>query len=149
MKEIEDLEIGDKGTFSKTITETDIVLFAGMTGDFNPMHANKETASQAFFGERIAHGGIPTSLTNAAFKDLAGVGARMLETQVSFQAPTKIGDTITAIVEVTDKDEKENVVELKMSWENQEDEKIGSGNAKVKFPEGKTAEAYRDYYGEE
>lgn len=145
MKEIDSVEIGDKGSFSKTITETDIGLFAGMTGDFNPMHMNEKVASQAFFGERIAHGGIPTSLTNPAFKDLIGVGARTLETEVSFQAPTKIGDTITAIVEVKDKDEEENVLELDIQWENQNDDQIGEGSAKVKLPEGKTAEAYREY----
>ncbi len=149
MKDIDDLDIGDKGSFSKTITETDVSLFAGMTGDFNPMHMNEKVASQAFFGERIAHGGVPTSLTNGAFKDLVGMGARMLETEVSFQAPTKIGDTITAIVEIEDKNIEENTLDLDIHWENQDDDVIGEGRAKVKLPEGKTAEAYKEYLGDD
>lgn len=149
MKDIQELEIGDQGSFSKTITETDISLFAGMTGDFNPIHTNKKVASQAFFGERIAHGGIPTSLTHAACKDLVGMGARMLETEVSFQAPAKIGDTITAIVEIAGKDEKDKTLNLDIHWKNQNDEVIGEGKAKVKLPEGKTAEAYDEYIGDD
>lgn len=85
----DDLEIGMKASFSKTITETDVYLFAGISGDFNPMHVNEEFAKLTPFGKRIAHGVLPQSLIAPVLgMKLPGLGTIALEVKTRFKAPT-------------------------------------------------------------
>lgn len=91
------LKVGDKGTFQKTITETDVGLFAGITGDFNPVHISSEAAKQSMFGERIAHGMLSASLISTVIgMYVPGPGTIYLEQSLKFLKPVKIGDTLTA-----------------------------------------------------
>ncbi len=98
----EDLSVGQKASFGKTITEADIVLFAAVTGDTNPMHLNAEYAKTSVFGERIAHGMLAAGLiTKVMGTQLPGPGTIYMSQSLRFRAPVRIGDTVTAIVEIT------------------------------------------------
>lgn len=99
--DIEDLEPGMSASFSKTITEADIVLFAGVSGDNNAVHVNEEFAATTAFGGRIAHGFLTASVISAAVANrLPGPGTVYLGQQMRFKAPVRPGDTVRAIVTV-------------------------------------------------
>lgn len=98
---LEDLKIGMSASFTKTITETDIVLFAGLSGDTNPLHLDADYAAQSFFGQRVAHGMLSASLISGVLGTrLPGPGAIYIDQHLSFIAPVHIGDTVTATVTV-------------------------------------------------
>jgi 3-hydroxybutyryl-CoA dehydratase len=98
----EDLSVGQKASFGKTITEADIVLFAAVTGDTNPMHLNAEYAKDSIFGERIAHGMLAAGLiTKVMGTQLPGPGTIYLSQSLRFRKPVRIGETVTATVEIT------------------------------------------------
>ena len=99
--DIEDLEVGMTATFAKTITEADIILFAGASGDNNAIHINDEFARGTVFGGRIAHGFLTASVISAAVANrLPGPGAVYVSQQLNFRAPVRPGDTVSAIVRV-------------------------------------------------
>ena len=99
--DIEDLQVGMTASFAKTITEADIVLFAGVSGDNNAVHTNEEFAATTSFGGRIAHGFLTASVISAAVANrLPGPGAVYLAQQLRFCAPVRPGDTVHAIVTV-------------------------------------------------
>ncbi len=99
----EDLAVGQKASFGKTITEADIVLFAAVTGDTNPMHLNADYAKGTIFGERIAHGMLAAGLiTKVLGTQLPGPGTIYLSQSLKFRAPVRIGETVTATVEVVE-----------------------------------------------
>ena len=98
----EDLSIGQTASFGKTITEADIVLFAAVTGDTNPLHQNEEYAKDSIFGERIAHGMLAAGLiTKVMGTQLPGPGTIYLSQSLRFRKPVRIGETVTATVEIT------------------------------------------------
>ncbi|WP_317203849.1 MaoC family dehydratase [Janthinobacterium sp.] len=100
--DIEDLSIGMHATFSKTITEADIVLFAGVSGDNNAIHINEEFARTTPFQGRIAHGMLTASVISAAVANkLPGPGAVYMNQNLSFRAPVRPGDTVHATVTVS------------------------------------------------
>jgi acyl dehydratase len=128
----EQLEAGMKAAFTKTITETDVYLFAGISGDFNPMHVNEEYARQTPFGARIAHGAVPMALIGPVLgMKLPGLGTILIEINTRFRAPTLFGDTITASAEVVEKLEEKRRVRLKLLWTNQRGEIVATGEAVV------------------
>ena len=97
----EDLRVGQRASFGKTITEADIVLFAAVTGDTNPMHLNAEYAKDTVFKERIAHGMLAAGLiTKVLGTQLPGPGTIYMSQSLKFRAPVRIGETVTATVEV-------------------------------------------------
>jgi len=107
--DIEDLKVGMSASFAKTVTEADIVLFAGVSGDVNPAHLNEEYAKTTMFGGRIAHGMLSAGLISAALANkLPGPGTIYLGQTLKFKAPVRAGDTVTATVTV-----RELVVEKK------------------------------------
>jgi 3-hydroxybutyryl-CoA dehydratase len=100
--DVEDLHPGMRATFSKTITEADIVLFAGVSGDNNALHINEEFAATTRFGGRIAHGFLTASVISAAVANrLPGPGTIYLSQQLNFRAPVRIGQTVHATVSVS------------------------------------------------
>lgn len=102
---LEDLEIGMTASFSKTVTDADIVMFAGVSGDTNPVHISQEFAEQTMFKGRIAHGILSAGFISAAFgTKLPGPGCIYLSQNLRFRAPVKIGDTVTARVTVKQMD---------------------------------------------
>lgn len=99
--DIEDLEPGMTACFAKTITEADIVLFAGASGDNNAIHINEEFARTTVFGGRIAHGFLTASTISAAIANqLPGPGTIYVSQQMRFLGPVRPGDTVTAEVTV-------------------------------------------------
>jgi 3-hydroxybutyryl-CoA dehydratase len=99
--DIEDLKVGMTATFAKTITEADIVLFAGVSGDNNAMHINEEFAASTVFKGRIAHGMLSASVISAAIANkLPGPGTIYMQQSLAFKAPVRAGDTVHAKVSV-------------------------------------------------
>jgi len=99
--DVEDLKKGMSATFAKTITEADIVLFAGVSGDNNAMHINEEFAKATRFAGRIAHGMLSASVISAAIANkLPGPGTVYMKQSLEFRAPVKAGDTVHAKVTV-------------------------------------------------
>jgi 3-hydroxybutyryl-CoA dehydratase len=99
--DIEDLTVGMTATFAKTITEADIVLFAGASGDNNAMHINEEFAATTMFKGRIAHGMLSASVISAAIANkLPGPGTIYMRQNLVFKAPVRAGDTVHAKVSV-------------------------------------------------
>ena len=101
--DIEDIQVGMRGTYAKTVTEADIILFAGVTGDNNPVHIDAEAAASTMFKERIAHGMLSAGFISAVLgTKLPGPGAIYMSQTRRFKAPVKIGDTVTATCTVTE-----------------------------------------------
>lgn len=122
--------MGDEASVSKTISETDVYSFAGICGDFNPIHVNKEIAKESRFGDRICHGMLVASFISTVIgMYMPGEGAIYLEQNIRFVAPVYIGDTITATVKVNDV--KDNVVVLETNVKNQSGKSVINGMAKV------------------
>jgi len=106
---IEDLEEGMSGAFAKTVTEADILMFSGVSGDTNPVHLNQDYAATTMFKGRIAHGMLSASFISAVLGTrLPGPGCIYMSQQLKFKAPVKIGDTVHATVTVinVDRDKK-------------------------------------------
>jgi 3-hydroxybutyryl-CoA dehydratase len=100
---LEDMAIGDSADFSKTVTETDILMYAGVSGDTNPVHVDAEYAQGTMFKGRIAHGMLSAAFISAVLGTrLPGPGCIYLSQSLKFKAPVKIGDTVRATVTVTD-----------------------------------------------
>ncbi|MGH7041677.1 MAG: MaoC family dehydratase [Acetobacteraceae bacterium] len=98
----EDLAVGQTASVGKTITEADILLFAAVSTDTNPVHINAEAAKASLFGERIAHGMLSAGLISAVLGTrLPGPGTIYMGQTLRFRAPVKIGATVVATVEVT------------------------------------------------
>jgi len=99
--DIEDLTVGQSATFAKTITEADIVLFAGASGDHNAVHLNEEFAQTTQFKGRIAHGMLTASVISAAIAGrMPGPGTIYLGQNLRFKAPVRPGETVHATVTV-------------------------------------------------
>ena len=108
----DDIHIGDKASLSKTISEHDVYTFAGVTGDFNPVHVNEEFAKQTMFKGRIAHGMLSAGLISAVLgTELPGINTIYMNQELKFLAPVHYNDTLTADVECLEKnDEKHRLV---------------------------------------
>ena len=127
MKFFDDFVVGDKDrSRGRTITETDIVLFAAFTGDWHPLHTNIEFAKKGPFGERIAHGFLSLSVASGLLplSEMAIMAFYGMD-KVRFIAPVKIGDTLQVEHEVVEKKEHDpasGVVSFKQSIINQRQE---------------------------
>ncbi|MGJ9383125.1 MaoC family dehydratase [Salipaludibacillus sp. CF4.18] len=131
-----EINVGDKDTFSKTITETEIIMYAGLTGDFNPIHMDAEYSKKGRFGERVAHGTITLGLIAPIIgMQLPGPGAILLDLNSRFHAPVKIGDTVTAYAEVIEKIDKNQFIKMKFTFKNQLNEIVVSATAIVLAPD--------------
>ena len=98
----EDLSIGQAAIFAKTVTEADIVAFAGVSGDFNPVHVNEDFAKDTMFKGRIAHGMLSAAFISTVFgTKLPGPGCIYVSQLLKFKGPVRIGDTVVARCEVT------------------------------------------------
>lgn len=94
---IEDLKEGDTAVFSKTISEADILAYAGVSGDTNPVHLDEEYAAGTMFRTRIAHGMLSAGLISAVIgTKMPGPGAIYMSQSLRFKAPVKIGDRVLA-----------------------------------------------------
>lgn len=139
-KSIDKLQVGDVAEFAKTVSETDIYLYAGITGDFNPAHVNEIYAKNTFFKTRIAHGMLTAGLISAIIANqLPGPGTIYLKQELNFLAPVHIGDTITGRVEVIEINVEKNRVRLKTTCSNQDGVIVISGEGLVSPPKAPKA----------
>ena len=110
----EDLREGMSDVYGKTVTDADIVMFAGISGDINPVHLNHEFASATIFEGRIAHGILTASFISTVIgTKLPGPGCIYVSQALRFKAPVKSGDTVTAMATVTKLIPEKKFVELK------------------------------------
>ena len=131
-------KVGDFAGLTKTITEEDVFLFAGITGDRNPLHMSKEFAAKSRFGERVAHGMLIAGLISAVLgTKLPGHGCVYLSQTLHFSAPVKIGDEITARVEIVEVI-SERRLRLRTQCLNQRSEVVLDGEAIIVSPSGKS-----------
>jgi len=126
------VDVGFKTTHEKTVTEADINLFAEVSGDFNPVHMREEYAKKTLFGGRIAHGALSQAFLSAAMAKLPGL-VIFLSQSIKFLGPVRIGDTITAIAEVTAVRKDKGILTLKNTCVNQKGETIVEGEAGVRL----------------
>lgn len=131
---IEDIKIGDKASLTRTIKEEDIISFAKISGDNNPLHLDEEYAKNSMFKERIAHGILVSGLISAVIGTrLPGEGAIYLSQDLKFLKPVKIGDTITAEVEVIEINSSKRVIKLRTICINQCSNVVIDGEALTKL----------------
>ena len=129
-KSIQELKVGDSAQISKTITESDIELFARATGDFNPIHLDQAYAEKTTFKSRIAHGLLSVGLLSSILGNiLPGHGTIYLSHEIKFLAPVRIGDTITARVEVIELVQEKNRAKFRTTCINQDGKIVVDGVA--------------------
>ncbi|MFE8069708.1 MaoC/PaaZ C-terminal domain-containing protein [Marinobacteraceae bacterium S3BR75-40.1] len=133
----DELEIGDSATYTRTLTEEELILFAAVSGDTSPLNLDTENASKSTFRDRIAHGMWSGSLISAALANvIPGPGTIYLEQSLNFQLPVKLHDTLTVQLTVARKEPANRVV-LDCDVRNQEGDVVVSGEAKVIAPSEK------------
>ena len=132
---IDEIKLGDMASTTKTISESDVYLFAGITGDMNPAHTDDVTASKGLFKGRVAHGILVTGLISAVLgMKLPGPGTIYLGQEVKFTKPVYFGDTITATCTVASMRTEKNIVNLDTICVNQKGETVITGSATVMPP---------------
>ena len=132
---MQEIKLGDSASFTKTVTEADITLFAGYSGDFNPAHINAVEAEQGMFHGRIAHGMLSAGFISAVLgMYLPGPGTIYMGQELRFVKPVYIGDTVTATCTVVERIEEKNRLKLETVVTNQKGEPVITGFATVMPP---------------
>ena len=132
---IQEMKIGDHASVTKTVSETDVYLFAGITGDLNPAHTNEVAASKTMFKTRIAHGMLGAGFISAVLgMYLPGPGTIYMGQELKFTKPVHIGDTVTATATVEEIILVKNRVILDTTVVNQDGEIVIQGKATVMPP---------------
>lgn len=127
--------IGQSATSSHTVTDTDVVLYAAVTGDMNPAHLDEAAARAGRFGARIAHGMLSGGFISALLAaQLPGPGTIYMSQSIRFVRPVLIGDTVTTRVEIVELIEGKRRVRLATTCRNQRDELVLDGEALVLLP---------------
>ena len=125
---------GDSATMSKTVTDSDVVLFAALSGDINPVHLDEEYASKTRFGRRIAHGMLVAGMVSAVLgTKIPGNGAIYAGQTIRFTRPVYLGDTITVTATITAYDRDRGKMLLETVARNQDGEVVLSGEADVRY----------------
>lgn len=132
---IDKMYVGQYALLEKTVTDADVHIFAGLTGDMNPVHLDDTYAKCSIFQQRIAHGGFVAGLFSTILGTiLPGVGTIYLKQESKFVKPVYIGDTVSIKVEVEELDINRNRVKLKTIATNQHDQPVIVGHALVMPP---------------
>ena len=139
-KTVSEIVVGDEAYFAKTMTETDMMLFAGITGDLNQLPINGEFARKTRYGQRVAHGMLTASfVTNILGMKLPGFGTAMRSFKVRFTAPVFLNDTVEVGIRVTDTKAADNTATFETWAVNQRGETVMQGSCVV-FPPRKIDE---------
>jgi len=129
---ITNLSIGQSASFAKTISESDVYQFAGITGDLNPMHVNDEHAKTSIFKGRVAHGMLTASFISTVLgMYLPGPGTILVKQDIKYLAPVYFNDTITIICTVKEKIEEKELVVFDCKIVNQNEKTVIVGSATV------------------
>ena len=132
---INQISVGQSASFTKTITETDVYMFAGVTGDLNPAHLNEEYAKNTMFKGRIAHGMLGAGLISAVLgMYLPGPGTIYMKQDLKFLAPVRFNDTITATCTVKEKNDDKGRLVMECIVTNQDGTQVIVGEALVMPP---------------
>lgn len=135
-KGISEIAVGETAEITRTVTESDVVVYAGVTGDTNPLHLNETYAQGTIFKTRIAHGMLLAGYISAMLGNIfPGPGTIYLKQELQFLAPVPIGDTVTIRVEVTALDVQKNRLTLRTTCINQNGVTVLDGLARVIPPE--------------
>ena len=128
----EDIKIGQHAEYVRTVTSEDIEMFGQVSGDYNPLHFNEDWAKTTMFKGRIAHGILTATYVSTVIgMKLPGPGTIYISQNMKFRRPVRIGDTITARVEVISKNDEKEFLTLKTICINQEDKVVLDGEAVV------------------
>ena len=131
----DELKVGDAAESRKTISESDVYLFAGITGDFNPLHVDAEYAKGTRFGARVVHGPLTFSLCAGLLgTELPGLGTVAISNHVEYKAPVYIGDTIAVRAEVAELNPERGRATIAVTWTNQDGTEVAAGQMIVKPP---------------
>ncbi len=134
-KSMDDLNVGDTAYFSKTVTETDGLMYVGATGDFSPIHVDEQYSRTTRFGHRIAPGVMVAGMITAVLgNDLVGCEPISVADEFQFKAPVYYGDTITAEMRIVEKIPEKRVLKLEASCTNQDDVVVLAARAVMVFP---------------
>lgn len=130
-------KLNSRESITKTFTESEVELFAKLTGDCNAIHLDYEKAKKSLFGERVVHGMLVASLLSAVIgTKLPGEGTIYMEQEIKFLLPVKIGDTVTAQVEIVEiLNVEKRILKLNTEVRNQRGELVIRGYAVVKAPD--------------
>lgn len=132
---LDEFEVGQEASFSRTVTEADVLNYAGISGDYNPVHVDAEYARRSRFGQRIAHGMFTASLLSYLLgMRLPGPGAVYVNQTLKFRRPVFIGDTVTARVRVCGVDAERRRLTLLTACANQRGEPVLDGEAVMWIP---------------
>ncbi len=132
MATYDELQVGESATFTKTISETDVYTFAGITGDLNPAHVDAVSAANGMFKQRIAHGMLTASFISTVLAmKLPGPGTIYVSQEAQFRAPVFFGDTITAKAECIEKMEPRRWAKFRTTVHNQDGKLVVDGHAVV------------------
>ncbi|MBS6952298.1 MAG: MaoC family dehydratase [Clostridium sp.] len=127
-KTVESIPMGQKAYFSKTVTEGDVALFAGITGAFEPLSMNQEFAEKTPYLNRMVQTMLLATYTWPVSTQIASPGAVTIAQESTFLKPVRIGDTITAVGEVTQKIMEKKIVIVRTTCYNQNDEMVMDGS---------------------
>ena len=128
-KKFSDLNVGDKSVFEKTITDADIFAFAGICGDFNPLHVSDTYANTTRFKGRIAHGMLVASLVDYTMTSIVGLGGVHISQAFQFKAPVYLRDTITVKTEIISLDPARKRLRMSSVLTNQDKKVVLTGEA--------------------
>ena len=126
IKSWDDIQVGDTASFSKTMTETDVILWVGLTGDLNPVHIDKEYSKTTKFGDVLVPGVLVLGLVSNVMTQIT-FGNNYANQSIKFTKPVFIGDTVTATGTVIEKIEAKNMVKVETKVTNQKDELVMIG----------------------
>lgn len=130
VKPLSAFEVGQKATFTKTITDADVNMFAGITADYNPVHIDENYAACTRFKKRIAHGVLTLGFVSTTLT-LLGTGCIYLNQEVKFKRPVFIGDTITAVAEIVEIDNERRTFKVHTYCQNDKEEIVLDGYAVI------------------
>lgn len=137
-KTVDEINVGDKATLTRTFSEADVFAYAGVSQDVNPVHVDPHFAKNTIFKQRVAHGMFTASMISALLaNELPGVGTIYLSQTLKFTAPVFLGDTLTADVEVAQVDRERGRVVFNGTLKNQRGEVVLTGESKVLAPRNK------------
>jgi len=134
-KTIAQLKIGDFETYERTVTEADVVMFGGVSGDLNPAHFNEKYAKETMFKGRVVHGMLTASYFSTILGTLLpGPGTIYLGQDLKFTKPVRVQDTIKAVATVTEINLEKNIVKLETIATNENGDVVVLGTATVMPP---------------
>lgn len=127
VRAFESFQVGEEAAFTKTVTEADVILMAGISGDMNPLHLDEEYGRRTRFKGRVAHGVLTAGFVSAANTLLTGPGFVYLEQELKFLAPVRIGDTVTARSEIIEVRADKQILRVRTQVRNQHGEQVADG----------------------